>query len=160
RVYMLTLAAFVFSSGLCAISWSFPILVLFRFLQGLGGGMLQPVGMAIMFTMITPLERGRFMIILGLPILLGPILGPTVGGYLVDSVRWPAIFLTNVPAGILALYLAQRLLREIPTRTTTKLDFIGFALIATAFPALLLGLSEGADKGWSGPLVSILIGGG
>ncbi len=160
RVYMLTLTAFVLSSGLCAAAWSFPILVLFRFLQGLGGGMLQPVGMAIMFTMITPLERGRFMIILGLPILLGPILGPTVGGYLVDYVSWRAIFLINVPAGIIALFLAHRLLHEMPTRRTAKLDFIGFALIATSFPALLLGLSEGADKGWGGPLVSILIGGG
>jgi EmrB/QacA subfamily drug resistance transporter len=160
RVYMLTLTAFIASSALCALAWSLPILVFFRVLQGLGGGMLQPVGMAIMFTMITPLERGRFMIILGLPILLGPILGPTVGGYLVDYVSWRAIFLINLPAGLIALFFAQRWLKEVTSRPTTKLDVPGFVLIALSFPALLVGLSEGAEKGWGAPLGTTLIVGG
>ena len=85
RLYMLLLFAFAASSALCAVAGSMNQLIVFRALQGLGGGMLQPVGMAIVFTMITPLERGRFMAMLGLPILLAPILGPTVGGYLTHT---------------------------------------------------------------------------
>ncbi len=160
RLYMITLVAFVLSSGLCAVAWSMPALIVFRALQGLGGGMLQPLGLAITFTMITPIERGRFMVLLGLPMLMGPMLGPTVGGYLVDYVSWRAIFLINVPVGIVTLVLAQRLLHETLMTRATRLDLLGFVLIALSFPAVLLGLSEGSDSGWASPLVIVLIGGG
>jgi EmrB/QacA subfamily drug resistance transporter len=157
RLYMLTMGAFIASSLLCAFAWSMPALIFARVLQGLGGGMLQPVGMALMFTMITPIERGRFMVLLGLPMLLGPILGPTVGGFLVDYVSWRAIFLINLPVGAVTLVLASRLLHETLQTRSTKLDGLGFALIAFSFPALLFGLSEGSEKGWSGGLTVGLI---
>jgi EmrB/QacA subfamily drug resistance transporter len=157
RLYMTTMAAFIFSSVLCAFAWSMPALIVARILQGLGGGMLQPVGMALMFTMITPIERGRFMVLLGLPMLMGPILGPTVGGFLVDYVSWRAIFLINLPVGILTLVLAAKLLHETLQQRATKLDIIGFGLIAFSFPALLFGLSEGSEKGWNGSLTIGLI---
>src|SRR6476660_2764638 len=133
RLYMLLLFAFAASSALCAVAGSMNQLIVFRALQGLGGGMLQPVGMAIVFTMITPLERGRFMAMLGLPILLAPILGPTVGGYLTQYASWRAIFLINVPIGIINVFLAYYLLKETEVRHSLKLDGRGLVLAVLAF---------------------------
>src|SRR3954469_6612634 len=127
RMFMLTMFGFTVASSLCAAAWDMQSLVVFRALQGLGGGMIQPVGMAIVFSMITPIERGRFMVVLGLPMLLGPILGPTVGGYLVQYVSWRAIFLINVPIGLIGMVLAELLLEESPIRRELRLDFVGFA---------------------------------
>jgi EmrB/QacA subfamily drug resistance transporter len=145
---------------LCAMAWDMNSLVIFRALQGLGGGMVQPVAMAITFTMITPIERGRFMVVLGLPILLGPILGPTVGGYLVEYISWRAIFLINVPIGVIALVLTQIMLKETEVKHQLKLDGLGFTLGLIAFPGVLLGLSEGSDQGWDSPFVLVLLGAG
>jgi EmrB/QacA subfamily drug resistance transporter len=153
RLFMVLLVAFAASSALCAFAWNMPSLIAFRGLQGLGGGMLQPVAMAIVFTMITPLERGRFMIMLGLPILLAPILGPTVGGYLTQYASWRAIFVINVPIGLLNIVLAYFLLKETEIRRDSRLDARGFFLAALAFPLLLFALSEGSDSGWGSPLV-------
>jgi EmrB/QacA subfamily drug resistance transporter len=160
RLYMTVLVAFCLSSGLCALAWSMPSLVVFRGLQGLGGGMLQPVGMAIMFTVITPLERSRFMVLLGLPILLAPILGPTVGGYLTQFVSWRAIFVINLPIGVVDLILAYALLRETDVKRTSRLDAAGFLLSAIAFPSILFSLSEAAQVGWGSPVVLLLLLGG
>ncbi len=157
RLYIITLFLFTSSSALCGLSWNLPSLIGFRAAQGLGGGMLQPLGMAIVFTMITPLERGYFMGLLGLPMLIAPILGPTLGGYLVQYASWRMIFLINLPIGVINLVLAQKLLSETPIRHDTKLDFRGFALAATAFPCILLGLSEGSDHGWTSAYVLALI---
>jgi len=157
RLYIIVLLAFCVSSGLCALAWSMPALIVFRALQGLGGGMLQPVGLAIMFTVITPLERSRFMVLLGLPILLAPILGPTVGGYLTQFVSWRAIFITNVPVGVIDLVLAYALLRETEVKRESRLDGAGFILSAVAFPSILFSLSEGAEVGWGSPLVGVLL---
>lgn len=157
RLYMALLSAFALSSGLCVVAWSMPSLVVFRALQGLGGGMLQPVGMAIVFSMITPLERARFMVMLSLPILLAPLLGPTVGGYLTQYVSWRAIFVINVPIGVINLVLAHYLLKETAAKRTSRLDLRGFLLAAIAFPSILLALSEASDSGWSSPLVLVLL---
>lgn len=153
RLYLSTLVLFTLGSVLCGLAWNLPSLIVFRLMQGLGGGMLQPLGMAIVFTQITPLERGRFMGILGLPMLLAPILGPTVGGYLVEYSSWRTIFLINLPIGAVNLWLAMRLLSESPIRHDARLDTKGLALAIMAFPLLLLGLSQGEDRGWSSPLV-------
>jgi EmrB/QacA subfamily drug resistance transporter len=158
RLYIAVLAAFTVSSVLCAAAWDMNSLIVFRVLQGMGGGMLQPLGMAIMFTVITPLERARFMVVLGLPILLGPIVGPTIGGFLVEYVSWRAIFLINVPIGIIDIVLACVLLKESTVRRDTKLDAKGLALALIAFPGILLGLSEASDSGWTSPFVLSLLG--
>jgi EmrB/QacA subfamily drug resistance transporter len=157
RLYVLTLMGFTLSSGLCALAWSMPSLIAFRAIQGLAGGMLQPLAMAIVFSMITPLERARFMVILGLPMLLGPLLGPTVGGYLVEYVSWRSIFLINLPVGVAAVFLCHRYLQHMPPKEGSRLDGKGFILGVMAFPMLLLGLSEGTDKGWDSPLVLVLL---
>jgi EmrB/QacA subfamily drug resistance transporter len=113
--------------------------------------------MAIIFTMITPLERGRFMILLGLPILLAPIVGPTVGGYLTQYASWRAIFLINVPIGLINILLAQMLLKETEIKAESRLDSKGLALSALSFPAILFALSEASDAGWGSPLVLVLL---
>lgn len=153
RLYILTLVLFTAGSALCGLAWNLPSLILFRLLQGLGGGMLQPLGMAIVFTQITPLERGRFMGVLGLPMLLAPILGPTVGGYLVEYSSWRMIFLINLPIGVINVWLAFRLLTETPIRHSARLDLRGFGLALVAFPCILLALSEGESSGWASPFV-------
>ncbi|HLG11530.1 MAG TPA: MFS transporter, partial [Dehalococcoidia bacterium] len=101
RLYMFTLTCFVAGSALCGLAWDVHSLVFFRILQGLGGGMLQPLGMALVFTMITPLERPRFIALLGIPTLLAPLIGPSLGGYIVEYASWRMIFLINVPIGII-----------------------------------------------------------
>src|SRR5919202_4978238 len=107
RLYMITLVLFTLGSALCGLAWNLPSLILFRVLQGRGGGMLQPLGMAIVFTMITPLERGRFMALLGIPALLAPLLGPSLGGYIVEYMSWRCVFLINVPVGLIDIVLAM-----------------------------------------------------
>lgn len=157
RLYMITLACFTAGSALCGLAWNVQSLILFRVVQGLGGGMLQPLGMAIVFTMITPLERPRFMALLGIPALLAPILGPSLGGYIVEFSSWRAVFLINVPVGLIDIALAYVLLKETAIRADTRLDARGFALATVAFPSLLLGLSQGAEQGWDSPLVIGLV---
>jgi EmrB/QacA subfamily drug resistance transporter len=154
------LILFTASSALCGLAWNLPSLVFFRTLQGLGGGMLQPLGMAIVFTMITPLERPYFMAMLGLPVVLAPILGPTVGGALVEYASWRMIFLVNVPIGVLNVFLALSLLKETPIRHDARLDKLGMLLAAIAFPCILLGLSEGGSLGWTSPVVELCLAGG
>jgi EmrB/QacA subfamily drug resistance transporter len=153
RLYMITLVLFTLGSALCGLSWNLGSLIGFRAMQGLGGGMLQPLGMALVFTMITPLERGYFMGLLGLPMLLAPLLGPTLGGYLAEYASWRMIFLINLPIGAINLVLAWFLLKEQPRRADARFDAPGFALSILAFPALLLALSEGESYGWTSPLV-------
>lgn len=156
RLYMITLTFFTVGSVLCGLAWNLPSMVAFRALQGLGGGLLQPLGMAIVFTLITPLERGRFMAVLGLPMLLAPLLGPTLGGYLVQYASWRTIFLINLPIGLINLALAWWLLKEQGRRPEARLDGRGFLLALLAFPAILLALSEGEEQGWGSPIVLIL----
>ena len=153
RLYVITLVLFTAGSVLCGFAWDLPSLIAFRVIQGLGGGMLQPLGMAIVFSMITPLERGYFMGMLGLPVLLAPLLGPTVGGYLVQYASWRWIFLINLPIALINFGLAAWLLKETERKVGLRLDTKGFVLGAIAFPSLLLSLSRGAESGWGSPLV-------
>ena len=153
RMFMLTLIAFTIGSALCGLAWNTPSLVFFRVVQGIGGGMLQPLSLAIVYTVIKPLERGRFMVVLGLPSLLAPLIGPTLGGFLSDYASWRVIFLINLPIGLLNLVLAQKLLKESPRRAGARMDYLGLALSLIAFPALLLGFTEGEQRSWGSPLV-------
>ncbi len=157
RLYIITLFLFTLGSALCGLAWDMPSLIGFRILQGLGGGILQPLGMALVFTLITPLERPYFMGLLGIPVLLGPILGPTVGGYITEYSHWRAIFLINIPVGAIGILMAIALLKETPIRHEARLDMRGFALSALAFPALVLGLSLASDEGWTAPLPAALL---
>src|SRR6188768_1684499 len=103
RLYMTAIALFVSGSVLCALSWSIGALIGFRVLQGLGGGMLMPLGMTIMTRAAGPHRMGRLMAILGIPMLLGPIMGPILGGVLIDAASWHWVFLINLPIGLVGL---------------------------------------------------------
>jgi EmrB/QacA subfamily drug resistance transporter len=153
RMYMFTLFFFVVGSALCGLAWNMESLVAFRVIQGLGGGMLQPLGMALVFTMVTPLERPRFMALLGIPVLIAPILGPSLGGYLVEYSSWRTVFLINVPIGLIDIVLAHFLLKETAINNRTRMDFKGFGLATIAFPCLLLGFTRGSEAGFGSPFV-------
>ena len=99
---------------LCATAWSIGALIGFRVLQGLGGGMLMPLGMTIMTRAAGPHRIGRLMAILGVPMLLGPILGPIIGGWLIQVASWHWIFLINAPIGLVAIVYAWRVLPRTP----------------------------------------------
>ncbi|HEX6837195.1 MAG TPA: MFS transporter, partial [Polyangia bacterium] len=110
RVWMLSVLLFLVGSALSGFAWSIGSLIGFRVLQGLGGGMIMPVGQTILAQAAGPKRMGRVMSIVGVPMLLGPILGPVIGGLIVENVSWRWIFFVNLPIGVLALALARRLL--------------------------------------------------
>jgi len=148
RLYVTTLALFTLGSMLCGAAWSVPSLVVSRVIQGLGGGMIQPLGMAMLFRVAPPHERGRLMGIYALPVMVAPIAGPTLGGYLVEYVDWRWVFYLNVPFGALGVLMGLLLLHETPTRRGVPFDIPGFLLAATCFSAALLGATDAPDYGW------------
>src|SRR5581483_10475781 len=148
RLYVTTLALFTLGSMLCGAAWSVPSLVVSRVIQGLGGGMIQPLGMAMLFRVAPPHERGRLMGIYALPVMVAPIAGPTLGGYLVEYVDWRWVFYLNVPFGALGVLMGLLLLHETPTRRDVPFDIPGFLLAATCFSAALLGATDAPDYGW------------
>ena len=157
RVYLLSMFFFTAGSALCSAAWNVPSLVLFRLLQGLGGGMMMPLSMTIMFKVVPMDKRGTVMGVFGLPMLLGPVLGPTLGGYLVEYVDWRFIFTLNIPIGALGLLLGTTLLRETETRSDLRLDLRGFIFSAVGFSALLYALSEAPTDGWGAPYIVALL---
>ena len=158
RVYVSSLILFTAGSALCGLASSANELIAFRVLQGIGGGMIMPVGQMILADTAGPARMGRVMSITGVPTMLGPILGPTIGGLILQSISWRWIFYVNVPIGALALFLSLRVLpvaatsRERPPR----LDVTGLLLMATGMPALTYGLSEiGITGGFSSARVLV-----
>ena len=147
RLYIAALALFTLGSVLCATAWSIETLILFRVLQGLGGGMLMPLGMTIMTKAAGPHRIGRLMAILGIPMLLGPILGPIIGGWLIDAASWHWIFLINLPLGIAAIvYALMALPADAPVPSET-FDFIGMALMSPGLALFLYGVSSIPGEG-------------
>src|SRR5215210_7606967 len=110
RLYLLSIGLFMAGSALSGAAWSAESLIAFRVLQGLGGGMLMPAGMTILTRAAGPGRVGRVMAIIGIPMMLGPILGPILGGWLVDDVSWRWIFFINLPIGVVAFFLSLRIL--------------------------------------------------
>src|SRR5918997_3249735 len=147
RLYILAIALFVGGSALCGLAWSAGSLIFFRVLQGLGGGMLMPAGMTILTRAAGPQRVGRVMAIIGVPMLLGPILGPILGGWLVDDVSWRWIFFINIPIGVVALYLAATILPKDQPSGTEKLDVLGLALLSPGLALFIYGLAESSSAG-------------
>jgi EmrB/QacA subfamily drug resistance transporter len=153
RVYLVTLFLFTLASALCGLAWNLPALIVFRVLQGVGGGMIMPIGMTIILRTVGPSQMGRVMGIFGVPMLLAPAIGPVLGGWLVQDFTWRLIFYVNLPVGVLALVAAYRLLRETPYSHTMKLDWIGFVIGTPAVVALMYGVDRSSELGWTSPLV-------
>jgi EmrB/QacA subfamily drug resistance transporter len=147
RLYMGAIGLFLTGSALTGLSSSTAELIAFRVLQGVGGGLIMPTGMTILTRAAGPQRIGRVMGILGVPLLLGPILGPVLGGFLVTNVSWRWIFYLNLPIGIAAIGLAQRILpRDVPQRQQ-HLDFAGFLLASPGLALVIFGLAETRSAG-------------
>src|SRR6266516_2155857 len=149
RVWLASLTAFMLGSLLCGLSGSIPGLIVFRVLQGLGGGMIMPVGQAILARAAGPARIGRVMSIVGVPLLLGPVAGPVIGGAIVSSTTWRWIFYVNLPVGAVALALALWLLPAAAARPRTRLDIRGLVLASGGIVILLYGLGKVATGGVS-----------
>ncbi|MFL6079583.1 MAG: DHA2 family efflux MFS transporter permease subunit, partial [Ornithinibacter sp.] len=147
RLYMTALLLFTLGSVLCATASSIGMLIAFRFLQGLGGGMLMPLGMTIMTRAAGPARMGRLMAILGVPMLLGPIFGPILGGYLIDNYSWHWIFLINVPIGIAAITYAFFVLASDRPTPSESFDWVGAALMSPGLAMFLYGVSSIPGEG-------------
>lgn len=152
RLYMTSLALFLVGSALSGMAWSAESLIAFRVLQGLGGGMIMPAGMTILTQAAGPRRIGRVMSVVGAPMLLGPILGPVLGGWLVDDVSWRWIFYVNVPIGAVALVLAMRILEPDKPQPSQRLDVRGLALLSPGLALLVYGMAETAAHGGFGAL--------
>jgi EmrB/QacA subfamily drug resistance transporter len=146
RVYLASIALFTIGSALCGLAESSTSLILFRVLQGIGGGMIMPVAQMIMAEVAGPKRMGRVMGIVVMPAMLAPILGPVVGGLILENLHWSWIFFVNVPIGIVAGILGWRLLPESNLGEAGKLDVVGLAMLATSMPLIVYGLSEIATK--------------
>jgi EmrB/QacA subfamily drug resistance transporter len=142
RLYMLAIVLFVAGSALCSTATSIGMLITFRVLQGLGGGMLMPLGMTIMTHAAGPDRVGRVMAILGVPMLLGPIGGPILGGWLIQSASWRWIFLINVPIGAIAFVAALLILPSDRPSPSESFDLVGLVLLSPGLALTLFGVSS------------------
>jgi EmrB/QacA subfamily drug resistance transporter len=147
RLYIISIGMFMVGSALAGLAWSDTSLIAFRVVQGLGGGMIMPVGMTILTQAAGPARIGRVMAIVGVPMMVGPICGPILGGWLVDDFSWRWIFMVNVPVGIVALYLARRILPADRPEPGHKLDWFGLALLSPGLASLIYGLAKMAEQG-------------
>ena len=157
NVMLASIGLFTVASALCGMATSLPELVALRAVQGLGGGVLVPVGMAMMFRAFPLAERIRANRLIIVPTLLAPALGPVIGGLLVDGLSWRWIFYINVPVGVAALVFGALFLPRGSEHPAGRFDLPGFLLAGTGFPLLLYALSTGASAGWAAPHVLIAI---
>jgi DHA2 family multidrug resistance protein len=159
RFYMTCVVLFTISSALCGMATSMEQLVFFRVLQGLGGGGLQPSEQAILVDTFPPYKRGMAMAVYAVAILVAPILGPTLGGWITDNYSWRWIFFINVPVGILSVFLSGMMLQDPPYLKAQRLenkkkplsmDYIGLGLMALGLGCLEVVLDRGQTKDWFG----------
>jgi DHA2 family multidrug resistance protein len=150
RLYLFSVLLFTISSMLCGMAWDLSSMVAFRILQGIGGGALIPVSQAILRESFPHEEQGLAMGIYGFGVVLGPAIGPTLGGWLTDNYSWPWIFYINVPIGIINIFLGSRFLQDPPylKREKGKIDFPGLALLIIGLGALQLMLEKGERYDW------------
>jgi EmrB/QacA subfamily drug resistance transporter len=142
RVYLISLVLFTAGSILCGIATSATELIVFRVLQGIGGGLILPIGQLIMASAAGPRRMGRVMSVIAVPAMLAPICGPALGGLILDSASWRWIFFVNVPIGLVAVVLAVRGLPDPPREPAGRLDVLGLVLLGLGMPLLTYGLAE------------------
>jgi MFS transporter, DHA2 family, multidrug resistance protein len=155
KFFMTCIVIFTISSFLCGIASSLGLLLLFRVLQGAGGGGLQPMAQAIMADSFEPSKRGMAFALYGIVAVLAPSIGPALGGWITDNYSWHWIFYINIPVGILAFFLTSRLVDDPPfaksdRKNLYKLDYVGLGLLVVAMGALQIGLDKGEENDWFG----------
>ena len=159
RFYMMCVATFSVASLLCGLAWNLEALVLFRILQGLGGGGMATSEQAILADSFPPHKRGQAFAIYGVAVVVAPVIGPTLGGWITDTYSWHWVFLINVPMGLLSLFLVGTLVKE-PSgaeqerekllQKGLRVDYVGFLLVAIGLGSLEYVLDEGQRNDWFG----------
>jgi len=159
RFYMICVAVFAFASLLCGLAWNLEALVLFRILQGLGGGGMATSEQAILADSFPPEKRGQAFAIYGIAVVVAPVIGPTLGGWISDTYSWHWVFLINVPMGLISLFLVGTLVSE-PSGAEEerqrllsrglRVDYVGFVLVAVGLGSLEFVLDEGQRNDWFG----------
>jgi DHA2 family multidrug resistance protein len=155
RFFMICLAIFTLSSLLCGFAPSLGAIILFRVMQGAGGGGLQPMAQAIMADSFRPQQRGLAFALYGITTIIAPTIGPTLGGWITDNYTWRWIFFINLPVGILAIVLVYRLVEDPPwakkaAGAGVKIDYIGVGLLTLGVGALQVMLDKGQEDDWFG----------
>jgi len=148
KTFLFALSVFTISSFLCGMAWNIESLIAFRVLQGVGGGMLTPVGTAMLFRAFPPAERAAAGALLTIPIVVAPATGPVLGGYLVEFHTWRWIFLINIPVGLLGLLVAGLFLIEEKQERPGRFDIPGFVLSGAGLASLLYALAEAGSHGF------------
>jgi MFS transporter, DHA2 family, multidrug resistance protein len=165
RVYLACLILFVIGSALCGMARTLPMLVAFRVVQGFGAGALQPTEQAILRQTFPPKEQGMAMALFGMAVMVGPAIGPTLGGYIVDHYTWPWIFYINVPVGVLAVFMVTNFVHEpedikeanraAAEKQRKNMDWAGIALLSVGLCSLQYALEEGNKDDWfASPVIS------
>ncbi|WP_421992499.1 DHA2 family efflux MFS transporter permease subunit [Roseococcus sp.] len=150
RVLLVSVAGFVAASILCGLAQSLPQIVAFRLLQGFFGAALVPLSQAILLDIYTPEERGSAMALFGVSVMVGPVLGPVIGGWLTDNISWRWVFYINLPLGLLAFAGISAFVQETPITRASKLDWMGFGSLSIAIGALQVALDRGEQLNWLG----------
>ncbi|MNX93888.1 Multidrug export protein EmrB [compost metagenome] len=151
-VFTASLGVFMLGSVLCGLSWDFGSMIAFRILQGLGAGLIMPTAQMLLFEGFPPHKRGLAMGVYGLGAIMGPSIGPTLGGYLVEWLNWRAIFFINLPFGLVSLAMIG-LLPRAPRQVSRGFDAPAFVAMVVCFSTLQIALSNGAKDGWDAPYI-------
>lgn len=149
KVYISALSIFVVGSTLCGMAWSLNSMVFARVIQALGGGIMQPLGMALIYQSFPRSKIGMVLGFWGIAAMAAPAIGPTLGGYLVDYINWRLIFYINLPIGLFNIFFAGMILKETKLIKGKHFDYVGLATSAVGLFCLLLALSDGTKEGWT-----------
>ena len=160
RTFVFALATFTIGSALCGLAWSAGALIAFRMLQGVGGGMMTPVGTTMLFRAFTQTERAKAAALITIPTAIAPTVGPVLGGWLVDNASWRWIFFVNVPVGVAAFVFSLLLLREHKEQAAGPFDLWGFVCSGFGLALVLLALSWAPTHGWTSGQVVISLAAG
>jgi EmrB/QacA subfamily drug resistance transporter len=156
RVWMFALAVFLVGSVLCSLAWSAESLILFRVVQGLGGGLMLPLFATLIMQAAAGRALGRTMSLVMLPLLIGPVLGPVIGGVILNWLNWRWLFWVNVPFCVVGFILAWRMLDRDTTNARPRIDIVGWLLLSPSLIAILFGLSNSSQTGGFGRADAII----
>jgi MFS transporter, DHA2 family, multidrug resistance protein len=160
RYFSVSVLIFTAASALCGLAWNLPTLVLFRVLQGMGGGAIIPTSQAILFSRYPRAQHGMAAALFGLGAITGPLLGPTIGGYMIEWASWHWVFLVNIPIGLAVAFAIPRVLKEPGfTPDRARIDAVGIGLLAVGMASLQYVLEEGNREGWSDSTLILVLGG-